>query len=574
MTAKSPKRGAILGYVINIIIMTLGIVLVPVVTAPAAAIASASSCQPPAAGAIYRTPGPNQVALTIDDGPSGNWTPQVLSILQSHGVHATFFVIGENVRANPGLIRQILAGGNRIGNHTDTHPTLTGMSAAAQGQQMDADTQAIVNAGGPEPCFFRAPGGGFDPNTLAQARQRGMSLVQWSNDTLDWTAPPYRDGNFQNQVINLATNPLYTNPIILMHDGSPGNYRQNSVDSLARVIEFYQARGYQFTDPAGQGFQDNPVGYLDSLTGGVGTFHVSGWVFDPNSPYSPINLAILVDRSYWFPSNTGLARPDVHAVYPYAGEMQGFDSTFEVSGGWHQVIVFAKNIGPGGDSVMGVRDIFVSSHSPTGSLEVAAEAEPGSLRIAGWAFDADSPGTAVDLAVLIDGAYWFPARTGVYRPDVPYYYPYSGYYQGYDAEFVVGGGVHHVVVFGQNIGDGGTAVFGVRDVWVSDPNPTGFLDMADGVAPGVLHIVGWAFDPNSPTSPIDLAILVDRTYWFPATTGVSRPDVHAVFPYAGTRQGYDASFVIGSGWHNVIVFAKNIGFGGDSVFGVRDILVP
>jgi peptidoglycan/xylan/chitin deacetylase (PgdA/CDA1 family) len=142
MTAKIPARGAILGYVTSIIMMTLGIVVLPVVTAPAAT--AATTCQTPPSGAIYRTPGPNQVALTIDDGPSGDWTPHVLNILQSHGVHATFFVIGENVRANPGMIGQILAGGNLVGNHTETHATLTGMSAAGQGQQMDSDLNRRV----------------------------------------------------------------------------------------------------------------------------------------------------------------------------------------------------------------------------------------------------------------------------------------------------------------------------------------------------------------------------------------------------------------------------------------------
>lgn len=257
------QYSAILGSVMTLVVMTIGLIVSSAVTSVPHA-SAASSCPTPAAGAVYRTPGPKQVALTIDDGPSGQWTPQVLDILNANGIHATFFLIGENVRQDPSLVQGILAGGNEIGNHTDTHPTLAGMSAAAQGQQMDVATNSILAAGGPRPCFFRAPGGGFDPNTLVQARARGMSLVQWSNDTLDWAAPLYQDGTYQNSIVSRATSPLYTNPIILMHDGSPGNYRQNSVDSLQRVISFYKDHGYTFTDPLGGTFAgDNPLGSLD-----------------------------------------------------------------------------------------------------------------------------------------------------------------------------------------------------------------------------------------------------------------------------------------------------------------------
>src|SRR5664279_5328171 len=116
MTAKIPARGAILGYVISMIAMTLGIVVLPVAMAPVAS--AANPCAALAAGTIYHTTGTKKVALTIDDGPWGNWTPQMLNILAMSGAHATFFDIGENVESNPGMVAKILAGGNLIGNHT------------------------------------------------------------------------------------------------------------------------------------------------------------------------------------------------------------------------------------------------------------------------------------------------------------------------------------------------------------------------------------------------------------------------------------------------------------------------
>src|SRR5664279_513660 len=143
MTAKIPARGAILGYVISMIAMTLGIVVLPVAMAPVAS--AANPCTTVLAGTIYHTSGTKKVALTFDDGPSGNgmssdWTRRIVDILRQNAVHATFFEIGENVNSNPSMIPKILLGGNLIGNSTETHPNLTGLSEAGQAQEMDAAT--------------------------------------------------------------------------------------------------------------------------------------------------------------------------------------------------------------------------------------------------------------------------------------------------------------------------------------------------------------------------------------------------------------------------------------------------
>ena len=65
-----------------------------------------------------------KLALTFDDGPDPEWTPAILDILKAKNVRATFFVIGENAEANPGLVQRILAEGHEVGNHTFTHPNL------------------------------------------------------------------------------------------------------------------------------------------------------------------------------------------------------------------------------------------------------------------------------------------------------------------------------------------------------------------------------------------------------------------------------------------------------------------
>ncbi len=85
----------------------------------------------------------NNVALTFDDGPSPTWTPQILDILKRNNVQATFFVIGENARAHPDIVKRIYAEGHFIGNHTQTHPNMKNLAASAQASQLDQGTRSI-----------------------------------------------------------------------------------------------------------------------------------------------------------------------------------------------------------------------------------------------------------------------------------------------------------------------------------------------------------------------------------------------------------------------------------------------
>ena len=67
----------------------------------------------------------HEIALTFDDGPDPEWTPQILDILKARHVPATFFIIGGNAESNPGIVQRILAEGHELGNHTYTHPNLS-----------------------------------------------------------------------------------------------------------------------------------------------------------------------------------------------------------------------------------------------------------------------------------------------------------------------------------------------------------------------------------------------------------------------------------------------------------------
>ncbi|SFF42953.1 polysaccharide deacetylase family protein [Blastococcus tunisiensis] len=217
-------------------------------------VARAADCPDPVRAVLDTTPATAErtVALTFDDGPWPENTPAVLDVLRSHGVRATFFVRGDQAARHPDLVRRIAAEGHAIGNHTWSHPDLSRLSAAGRATEIDRTTRAIVDATGTGPCFFRGPYGIHHSAAIAgPAWERGMTVVDWSIDTRDWSTPSGWSPSFQQQIVARATSPGSAHPIVLMHDG--GGYRQNTVAALDDIIAFYASRGYTFTDPLGRG---------------------------------------------------------------------------------------------------------------------------------------------------------------------------------------------------------------------------------------------------------------------------------------------------------------------------------
>ena len=98
-----------------------------------------------------------EVALTFDDGPDAQWTPQILDILKAKNVKATFFVIGANAEANPGLVQRILAEGHELGNHTYTHPNLSDTPSQAVALELNATQRLFEALTGRSLRLFRPP---------------------------------------------------------------------------------------------------------------------------------------------------------------------------------------------------------------------------------------------------------------------------------------------------------------------------------------------------------------------------------------------------------------------------------
>ena len=186
----------------------------------------------------HLTDGPKVIALTIDDGPSPTYTPQILRLLHTYGVTASFSMIGRSVAAHPGLAREVAAAGHVIVNHTWTHANLTVLAPLAVADQMNRASDTIANATGTRPAMFRAPYGAWSPTVLARCRQMQAMPLDWSVDPRDWARP-----GVSAIVTNIMRN-TRTGSIILEHDG--GGNRAQTVAALAYVLPRLLDQGYQF----------------------------------------------------------------------------------------------------------------------------------------------------------------------------------------------------------------------------------------------------------------------------------------------------------------------------------------
>jgi peptidoglycan/xylan/chitin deacetylase (PgdA/CDA1 family) len=176
-------------------------------------------------------PARREVALTFDDGPSTTQTPTILSTLDQMHARATFFEEGRHVAGREELMRQILAAGDEIGNHSFHHPHDPGSGELA------STDRAIRHATGFEPCLFRPPYGLDNAKVAAAALANQLETVLWTFDSADDHHPGVNA--IRTHTVHTAT----PGAIILMHDG--GRHPQTPL-ALPGVIAGLRARGFRF----------------------------------------------------------------------------------------------------------------------------------------------------------------------------------------------------------------------------------------------------------------------------------------------------------------------------------------
>ncbi len=174
------------------------------------------------------------VALTFDDGP-GPYTDRLLRMLAQHHAHATFFLIGGNIRGREAVVRRELAAGDAIGDHTWSHPELDTLSRAAIGRQVERTLKEIQRATGGTTTLMRPPYGATNKTVGKVVKRFGMAQILWSVDTNDW-----RDRN-SKIVTHRAVHWAHRNDIILMHDIHP-----TTVKAVPKILDGLEKRGFTF----------------------------------------------------------------------------------------------------------------------------------------------------------------------------------------------------------------------------------------------------------------------------------------------------------------------------------------
>jgi peptidoglycan/xylan/chitin deacetylase (PgdA/CDA1 family) len=128
------------------------------------------------------------VGLTFDDGPHPEGTPAVLAALERLGWKATFFVLGEQARRHPGVLREVAASGHELALHGDAHRYLIARSPRAVWDDLRRARDTVGDLVGRAPVWWRPPYGVLSGPALVSARTLGLRPVLWSAWGRDWRA--------------------------------------------------------------------------------------------------------------------------------------------------------------------------------------------------------------------------------------------------------------------------------------------------------------------------------------------------------------------------------------------------
>lgn len=190
--------------------------------------------------AIRRGPrGAHRVALTFDDGPDPVHTPKVLDLLGDAGVRATFFVVGERAARAPDLVREMVARGHEVENHTWSHSNLWWCGPRRTEREIARAHEAIAELTGRPPRFFRPPWGMVNLAVFPTLRRLGTPCVLWSlqPEGLRPVAP--------QEMASRVLRGIGPGAIVDLHDaegvpGAPGRL----LDALPPILQGLGAAGY------------------------------------------------------------------------------------------------------------------------------------------------------------------------------------------------------------------------------------------------------------------------------------------------------------------------------------------
>jgi hypothetical protein len=305
---------------------------------------------------------------------------------------------------------------------------------------------------------------------------------------------------------------------------------------------------------------NRPIGRLDSVTVDRDRVRLRGWALDRDQPSTSLRIAVWYDAGALGVFTTTVARPDVNSAYGVTGA-HGFDVTVLLTGGHRTVRVNALNVGPGvtDNPEIGSATVTIPVDKvPVGRPDSVAS-QGNRLRVVGWTFDPDHPSTSLDVALHVDGAMVGRFPTDQPRQDVNRAFGITGVH-GFDIQADAANGRRAIDVYALNAGPGSRHPVIIHQTVEVNPGdlPRGRAAVALDGERAVL--TGWAYDPDDPTVPIQVAVYQDDAFvgWF--RSGLPRADVNRVLGIPGDH-GYQISVGSLPGTHTWKVFAINIAGG-------------
>ncbi len=198
-------------------------------------------------GVEDRTASGRGYALTFDDGPHAQGTPAILEILARENVRATFFLVGEQVRRDPALAREVADAGHAIALHCDRHRNLLRLTPRQVHEDI-ARAHATITAGTDrEVALYRPPYGVLNASALRLARSRGWRTLLWSHWGRDWEARATPES-----IAARVTDGAGEGAVLLLHDAddySAAGSWERTAAALPAVLRTLAERGLEPVEP-------------------------------------------------------------------------------------------------------------------------------------------------------------------------------------------------------------------------------------------------------------------------------------------------------------------------------------
>ena len=185
------------------------------------------------------------VALSFDAAWGNEDTEELIDILTSHGVTATFFLVGQWVDKYPESVKQLSDAGMEVMNHSDDHAHFAKLSASEIVENINACNSKIEAITGVRPTLFRCPYGEYDDNVIDTVNGMGMTAIQWDVDSLDWK------GLDAAEITRRVVGGVEPGSIVLFHNAAEHTPEAHRTHFPAAALRRIQHRSHGTHAPGG-----------------------------------------------------------------------------------------------------------------------------------------------------------------------------------------------------------------------------------------------------------------------------------------------------------------------------------